>query len=519
MTRPLLIAALLSACAPSERGRQGSPSDDVDPPDTTPKVATCADAGLRERTAFVQIQDTGALRFARSGNTAWGLGLADFDGDGWLDLVQPHQTGISVYGGAPDFQFVDRTEAWLPELPASRCRAVAVADVDADDDLDLFVTCMETRDRLLFWTGDGFEDRSATSGLKVGAKNHNAAFADMDADGDVDLVVGSGPDPGNGGLYENLGDGTFVDVSDRLPADAFGGLTWALAFVDLEGDGLPDLYAVNDGSMSNRVFFNRPTGWVEDTENASGLVLEGSGMGVAIADLNLDRVPDLLWSDWEQYRMHESTPIDGLWSDSATARQIQTRPDALQILPWGVAFEDLDNDGDLDLLASHSPAAHDSVTYTRTLWQRQALFEQEDGVFWERSTEWGLEFYGAARGFAMPDLDGDGWLDVVIKDTNGPPVVYRALCGEASWLTVDLHDPDTANRDGIGAWIEIEVDGDRQRRPIVSGNYAFSSHQPTVAHFGLGEHEVVDTLTVEWPDGRTTTLRDVEGRQMLTVSP
>jgi enediyne biosynthesis protein E4 len=150
-----------------------------------------------------------------------------------------------------------------------------------------------------------------------------------------------------------------------------------------------------------------------------------------------------------------------------------------------------------------------------------------DGTFVEAATAYGLDSLRDGRGLAVSDFDGDGGLDFVINNYVAPAHYYvNRVPNRGHWLRVRLRGR-ASNRDGIGAIIRVRT-GDRRQMRVVSAGDGYASQTSRVAHFGLGDAQVIDELEVTWPDGRRTrqTFRDVaadrlieidEGRQELRV--
>jgi hypothetical protein len=149
--------------------------------------------------------------------------------------------------------------------------------------------------------------------------------------------------------------------------------------------------------------------------------------------------------------------------------------------------------------------------------QPNAIFLQgPDGSFADVAPAWGLDQATNDHGLNVVDLNGDGWLDLLFRDLDGPARIYMARCGEASWLQVDLVDP-LGERDAIGARVQVELDGVTETRWIQAGSVGFASSSPSEAHFGLGAATAADVLRVRWPDGVESVFHDVAANRRVTV--
>ena len=163
---------------------------------------------------------------------------------------------------------------------------------------------------------------------------------------------------------------------------------------------------------------------------------------------------------------------------------------------------------------------------------RHYAFRNDGGLtFTDQATAWGLDAPSFANGAAYGDLDGDGAPDLVVNNTNGEAFVYRnnarTVFKDRHFLQVRL-EGEGANRFGVGARVTLYVGGDSadgaaaERHVLMQEAFAtrgFESSVDPVLTFGLGARGVVDSLTVEWPDGRVGTLARVAADRRVTVRP
>ena len=491
-----------------------------------------------------------------------GLGLIDYDNDGDWDLFAPNGATLddpwhgpggrlfeNVSGDGAGIRFRDATAS--AGLSFDRWgMGVAVGDVDGDGFDDLFVACFGPN-ALLRNRGDGtFEDATATSGIEGDAWTTGCAFGDIDADGDLDLYVVNyvkfdpahppaggrfksadvfGGPRGMGAwddvLYENQGDGTFRDITAEAGcrvAEARYGL--GAVILDLTGDGLQDIFVGND-SDPNFLFVNRGDGTFEERGMISGLAANMDGinqatMGIGIADVDGNGLPDVFSTNFSSDTNTLHVNLDGEFFDERT-QQYGLGMVSRTYLGWACAFEDFDQDGDEDLLivnghvySEATPETMDSAfRQTPLLFERVGdRFEMVEG---DRAGGWLAEAH-VDRSMVVGDLDGDGDVDAVIAELNGPlRVIENDGEGKGSWLIVELRGHG-GNRHGLGAMVEVRA-GESVRRRWIAGGMGFQSAFAPAAHFGLGEDGGPVDVTVAWPDGMRESLEGVAINRRVVV--
>lgn len=466
-----------------------------------------------------------------------GVVVADLDGDELLDIFLPGRGACQLFLGEADGELRAAPEQLPPELPCEAWGASA-ADVDGDGDLDLLVVRDGAPD--LLWRNDGagqFEADPEAGLSRRPSGGRSAAWGDWEGDGDLDLFVanhvvggigtggGGGPILGGGTLeadpnrlFRNLGHGRFEDASPELPAEALDGLGFLGAWIDADGDRDLDLYVVNDlgaAKEPNALVLQEADGSWSLAPAGHGLDLAIDGMGLGVGDLNADGIPDLAVTDVDRLHLMVSDALG--WADHARFAGLEPDPDAGQTHSWGVELADLDNSGTLDLIVVFGDIEGDLDDEAR-LPQPDGLWLQDDGGrFEEQAAAWGLDQDIDGRGLALADLNQDGWLDVVKPDYRGGPA--RALlsrCGEAAWLRVRV-EGEGHNTRGVGAEVVAWAEGRPHRGWIQAGSSSLGSSAPPEVHLGLGDAERVELLEISWPQGGTSSWRDLATRQVLTA--
>jgi hypothetical protein len=311
-------------------------------------------------------------------------------------------------------------------------------------------------------------------------------------------------------LFHNNGDGTFTDVSRKAGVDdapGYYGLT--SLFVDLDGDGRPDLLVAND-STPNYLYRNKGDGSFEDVSFESGYAVNGDGrptasMGIAVGDVRNDGTLDIVNTDFsDDYDVFYRNVGPLTFQDEA--REAGIAEITIPFLGWGIGFLDFDNDGwkDLFIANGHVYPQVDQHDWGTSFAQRPLLFRnRRDGKFIPvpavKGT--GLATLLTARGAAFGDLFNDGRIDVVINNLDRPPTLLRNVDpGRHHWIEFSLVGGPESPRDAIGATVCLTAGGIRQRGDVLSGGSFASSSDPRV-HFGLGDEAAIQKLEVHWPDG------------------
>jgi thioredoxin-like negative regulator of GroEL len=474
-----------------------------------------------------------------------GVGLLDFDGDGWLDvyLVQggpfpsgqlASQDGDRLFRNKRNGTFEDVTQrSGLASFGRGYGHGVAVGDYDNDGRPDLFVS--RWRAYALYRNkGDGtFEDATTGAGLGSGRDwPTSAAFADLDGDGDLDLYVChylkydetsprrcSHPDsPANHECnpldFDALPDhvfrndaGRFVDVTEAAGMFETSGRGLGVVAADFDGDDRIDLYVANDMS-ANYLYRNKGGFRFEEVGVVAGAAAsaEGgykAGMGIACGDLDGDGKIDLAVTNY----YGESTTFfrnlgKGMFADHSNAIGLSA-PTRL-LLGFGIAFVDFDNSGRLGVLSANG---HVIDPRPRFPWMMplQSLVMGPDGRLVDVSARAGALFRPVhlGRGLAAADLDNDGRTDALAVCQNEPVVYLHNQTRPVStghFLMLRL-EGTRSNRDGIGATVTVECGG-RRLVAVRSGGGSYQSANDPRLHFGVGAATKVDQVEVRWPTGK-----------------
>ena len=517
---------------------------------------------------FVEVGAEAGLDFVhRSGATGEfyypellqpGCAFLDFDNDSFLDVYliqggsiparpEDRQDENRLYRNRGDGTFEDVT---ITARVGDRGYGVgvAVADYDRDGDVDLYVTNLGPN-TLYRNNGDGtFEDVTRQAGVGDDGYSTCAAFLDYDADGDLDLYVcnylawsteierpchtvsavrdycspGAYDRPQPDILYRNNGDGSFTDVSEPSGIRASVGTGLGVVCADFDSDGRVDVYVAND-QMPNSLWINNGDGTFRDEALVRGCALNESGraeagMGIDTEDVDHD-------GDWDLFMVHLDKETNtfyrntgGLFQD--TTDQLKLGGVSQAYTGFGVGLFDYDSDGHFDIfIANGRVRLGDSLKPGQYEERNQLLRGSQSGAFEDVSSRAGEAFTLSeiSRGAAFGDYDNDGDVDILVSNNDGPVRLLRNEArGQNSWISVQLVG-GASDRDCIGARVEIEAGGTRRQR-LVQPAYSYCSSSDPRVHFGLGDLDFIDTLTVTWPGGRTEQRRNVPVNQFLELA-
>lgn len=478
--------------------------------------------------------------------------VADFDADGYHDILTPNESGSAYYKGKAGGLFDHVEDVALAVSDLSFAGGGAAADYDGDGDLDAYILRYQAPNVLLQNQGDGRlvqindgtldAEESLCPGCPDGIGGSDVpptttvSWGDFDRDGDLDLYVGNYGVPDQTGaiptsdfgpafpnyLYRNRGDGSFDDVSELLPQIVHDGYTYAGGWHDVDDDGWLDLLTVNDfgPAYPNTVMRNDAGSLVEGWRDH--LWVETTGMGLGIADLNRDGYLDLLIPEYDKLSLWRSSVVvpdeEIWWLDVALSLNISPNSGRNQMVGWGAEFGDMDNDADLDALVAYGFIGTVHPNWDNPAAQPDAIYLQdEDGTFDDVAPAWGMADEGSSRGFTVADMNGDGFLDVLKRDLTGPNVMWMSRCGEGNWLIVRPRMDEGANRFAIGSRVWVEAGGLLHQGDVRAGGSSFASSGPPEVHIGLGDAELVDAVVIRWPDGEKSRVEDVVSNQVVTV--
>ncbi len=476
-----------------------------------------------------------------------GAAFFDYDGDGWLDLylVQSGWDADLVEGERPRRPPLDRlyrnvagkrfeeVGARLGLEATDFGFAAVAADYDGDGWVDLYV-CNAGPNRLYRnLRGERFEEVAAVAGVADPRLSVGATFFDFDGDADLDLYVTNyldfdpdydyfyNPDafppplayqPQPDALYENLGDGTFADVSAASGIERHEGRGMSVVAFDFDGDRRTDIFVSNDAT-ANFLWRNTGSGSFEESAVAFGVAFGENGeatgaMSADVGDYDRDGGIDLFVSDIAYSSLYRNER-QGFFTDTVVPSQVARLTG--RYTSWGGGFLDFDLDGLLDLLVVNGDLHH------VVGWEDQLLRNAGGGVFAdaaELSAYFAVKLPG--RGGAVADYDNDGDPDILITNFMERTVLLRNDAGGGrSWLGLALRDSDRT-RTAYGARVVLHC-GERELTAELRCPTSYLCSGDPRLLFGLGEAPVVDRIDVIWPEGETQVLREVAVNRYLEI--
>jgi len=482
-----------------------------------------------------------------------GAGWLDFDRDGLFDLYL-NQGGDP----APPGNATQPNDELFRQVKPSRFHAVtqfaavkeqnysngiAIADFDDDGFEDIFITNVGP-DTLLKNLGDGtFVDATSFAGVGDPRWGSCAAWGDLDSDGDLDLYVCNYLDydprhplpcrkadgspaichprdaqPSPDEAYFNQGDGTFTPEAKQRGLFGDGNKALGVVIADLNNDGLCDIYVAND-TTANFLFINQGRGQFIESAILMGCAVSREGlaqasMGIGLGDFDHNGWLDLYCTHftYESNTLYKNLGPTGFQDVTGLAG---LHSPTLAKLAFGTIMADFNQDGREDIFIANGHI--DDWKYKGEDREMQAqLFSFAGPRFVECGNQGGDYFTKRliGRGVAQCDFDDDGDWDLAVVHQNSPVAILRNDSVRGHWLKLQF--VAEGNRFGLGTRVTLRQD-DKLYLQEMAGGTSYSASQQHALIFGLGTSTSSCELVITWPNGKQTSLNDVNVDQSLMV--
>jgi hypothetical protein len=504
-------------------------------------------------------RNLGDLRFADVTQHAgveddgfWGTGASfvDIDNDGDLDLyVCAYDAPNRLYVNQGDGTFIRQAGAFGLDFHGASVM-MAFADYDRDGDLDGYLITAglpptkQQQFRVRFVEGRPEVVKELEEYWQLlylpGDRAKQVEAGQFDR-----LFRNDGPDE-DGHLR-------FVDVTRQ---SQLGGadIGQAVIWWDYNADGWPDLYVANDYWGPDRLYKNQANGTFVEVSREALPHTPWSSMGTDIGDINEDGRMDLMATDMAgsnhfrqkvgmgdmgnsgwflEYGEPRQYPRNCVFVNSGTDRFMEAAfmtHLAASDWTWTPRFEDLDNDGRLDVFITNGTAreftnsdlnerakqvAKEGTAEFFGFWREQDYRRDQnlmfrnlgDLQFEDVSRAWGFDRVGVSFGAATGDLDLDGDLDLVINNMDVPVNVYRNNSIRGNSLRLQL-EGRRSNRQALGTTVHVHHRESQQVRYLTLARGWTSTSEP-VLHFGVGDAERVERVVIQWPSGLVQSLENV----------
>ena len=538
-----------------------------------------------------KIQESGLFNHIAWENVYHGAGVAigDINNDGLPDIYfAGNQVSDRLYLNKGDFRFQDITKNLNLPVKHYWSSGVVMADINSDGLLDIYVnksgpSLMENDRKNLLFVNQGdmtFKEEGISYGLAETGYSMQSAFFDYDGDGDLDVyIMNQPPSTQQEKMLDRIKPqscraftdrllrndlnvkGSFTEVTDEAGVRncAYG---LGLTIVDVNQDGMDDIYVANDYFASDHLYINQGDGTFLDKADQYFNHQSLYAMGCDAGDFNKDGMIDFITADMSaisHYRNKANMPsmnterfddiINAGYAYQYMFNSLQLNQGNGQFSEvgqlagvantdwtWGILWIDADNDSDLDIVASNGIKKEvrnvDALNMLRgqladgiirlseilAITPSEKLpnfaFENTGNLSFRKAKNWGLEKKSFSNGISYADLDNDGDLDIVINNVDEQAFVYKNKSIN-NYLKVKLVG-ESPNIFGIGSKIKLRYEGGELYKELRTVRGYLSAVEPVVT-FGLGGIKKIKQLKITWPDGVNQVLNNIRANQTIII--
>ena len=517
-----------------------------------------------------------------------GIAVSDFNQDGLPDLFfTGNMVSNQLYVNQGNLRFKEVTEKANLKSIGFWSTGVAIADVNEDGLMDIYVcgAMHETNRTNKLYIHQGldsernpiFKEQAQDFGLADQGNSMGAAFIDYDKDGDLDLYVlnneqneslpttyrkkiTDGTASSNDRLYQNQGNGTFLDITVQagINIEGFG---LSVTPLDVNKDGYVDLYVTNDYLTNDLLYINQQDGTFKNQIDEKIMHQSKFSMGSDAADFNNDGLTDIVTLDMlgESHQRRKTTIAKSSFFQNILNKKWEYQDQHMRNMlfknngnefpfseigqiagiyqtdwSWAPLFFDVDYDGDKDLLITNGFPRDitdmdfanyklDAGPFTPIPTLLEAIpivkipnyaFNNTGALKFEEKTEdWGLKIPSFSNGAVLSDLDGDGDLDYVVNNINDKAFVFENTLlsndQKPNYLQVELLGPKQ-NPNALGAKVVLRMDNGELQYQEQQLSRGYMSSVDPVLYFGLGNTKKVNAVEVLWSEGLYTKIENPE---------
>lgn len=433
---------------------------------------------------FINISSEVNLPGKGTTTTTVGVVSADFDNNGFTDLLISREDGLHIYYNT-NGKFTPKSIE-TPVNEKSNPAGITVGDIDKDGDLDIFLATYLKKElmegqtifedytygstsELLLNNGDNtFKSITKQAGLDYIHNTFQGVLVDIDNDSWLDLVVVH--DTGEARTYKNNGDLTFSMKENPLTKKF--AYPMGLAVGDYNNDGLVDFMFSNTGSTLPRFL-------------AKGDIKDASRFN----------------EKWILFRNEGSFKF----TDAAEESKI-----ADYEFSWGCTFADMNNDGLQDLMVAENYV--DLAPNKLFRLPSRFLIQKEDHTFVPTEEESGVVNPHFGITSLVSDFNKDGYLDMIWTNINTPSLAYINQGGKNNFIQIDLED----NAEAQGAKVTVETRKKTLTEWLVTGE-GLASDQTALLHFGLGREATINKITIDYVNGKTFEIDNPDVNRIIDV--